>query len=302
MEEVPKRASLRTEFVLGGLKVEAGLFKVHGKPPEVPEYVTAGPNGHPLRAEQKVVRAPEGSVDEKADPLGVEETEAPRSDPGEYKQVLVEEKSGVEVEKEDVRRGVRREDGTFVDLTDHLARIEEEAKLEAVEVLKFIDRRRVPRDRIRSAYYVALGGPLGLELQRTLYEAMKEGNRVAVVRWTKRSGQTLGILTPHPSGAVEILELAWHAEMRAPNAECLAHLHAQVTRGEVDRARELIESMAGKRVDLDAYEDRRWKALAELNARAEAGELDDYVMEPEEVEEEMASLERLLAESLPSAA
>lgn len=296
MGEVEK-ASVRTQFRLGELVVPAAMFKVIGDPPGKREYETAGPNGHPLRAVAAVGAAPEGETP-KADPLGVSPTSAPRSTPGEYRQVLVEETTGVEVPRDQVRRGIRR-DGTFVDLTEHLERIEEEAKLEAIEILTFIDRRNVPRERIVGSYFTALGGTLGLALARALLEAMRESGRVAVIRWTKRKGQTLGVLIPHASGALEALELAWAVQVRTPNAECLAHLRAEVTQGEVDQAVELIHEMSGKRADLDDLRDLRWQRIEELFVRAEEGELDDYKLEPEERPEEMADLEKLLADALP---
>lgn len=314
MEEV-KKASTKTQLRIGEVKVDIGLYKAIGDPPKSKSYETAGPNGHPLRAVQKVVEAP---VEEQApdDPLGVrldpgseapmpgdadavaEGAGLPRSDPGAYRQILVEEVTGDEVPKDAIRRGIRRDDGTFVDLTDQLVKIEEDSRLEAMEILHFEDDRHVPSERVIGSYFVGSGGTDAPRVLRVLREALADERRVAVVRWTKRKGQTLGVLRPHPSGGLLAIELAWSAQARRPNAACLAHLRAEVTTGEVEQARNLVRAMHGKRADLDTLTDRRWQAENELLARAEEGELDAFEIQPEEAEDEMADLEELLAKSI----
>lgn len=297
MEEV-ERASVRTNIRLGAIAYPAAMFKTHGDPPGKINFETAGPNGRPLRTQDVAEAAPADEVP-KDDPLGVTPDPAPRSEPGRYRRVLVEEGTDVEVPRDQVRKGIRRDNGDFVDLTGYLEEIEDEAKLEEIEIIGFIDRRNVPRDRILGSYYVAVGGDSdGLAFGRVLHETLGQASRVAVLRWTKRKGQTVGVLAPHPSGALVALELAWYAQMRAPNQECLAHLRADVTQGEIDATRELIDAMAARRDDLDDLRDSRWSAIEALVARADAGELDAYELKPEPVPAEMESLEDLLRASL----
>src|SRR5690606_12258512 len=98
----------------------------------------------------------------------------------------------VEEPKPEYRLGVRKADNSLVDVTDQLERIEEEAKLEAVEVLGFIDRRRIPRERIQGSYYLGTEG--APRLFAILLRVLRGNNRAGIVRWTKRKGQTLGVL------------------------------------------------------------------------------------------------------------
>lgn len=301
MQEV-KRATVTTILSLGLVEADVKLYKATGRGGGDPSFQTAGPNGHPLRAEKRAAAA-EVAETEKADPLGVMEdegdgtvvppapppavTEDPgeerppidesavppvaESAPGEFKTVMVEEETGVEVEADAVRRGVRRDDGTFVDLTDRLTAIDEETKLEQVQVLDFIRRERVPRERIVGAYYLAAGGKASTRVLRVLYEGMRRAERVAIVRWTKVKGQSFGLLVPHGSGALVVLEAVFADAARKPNAACLAHMRASVTEKSVDRAVELIESMNAPPSALDDYLDRRKQLQRELEEKAREG-------------------------------
>lgn len=177
------------------------------------------------------------------------------------------------------RKGIRKADGAFVDLTDAIAEITEKSTLEEMRVVSFIDTRHVPRERILSAYYLAGdSGGKGLpptRLLATLMRAMRSQERVAVVRFSKRVGQTLGILTPRRDGSIVLLELAYAAQERKPNPTCLAANQVDVREGDVQGAIALINAMAGKRESLDSIRDPRLTMEMELIARAEAGELDE---------------------------
>jgi Ku protein len=319
--ETVKRASVKTELRLGFASAEVGLYKTKAGDPKSRPWDKAGPNGHPLRMEAKPVEA---APDEgNADALGVTPVreEPPPTDPGPEaetppvdepparssggesvpattKNVLVEEETGEEVEPDEVRRGLRLDDGSFTDLTDLLETVEEESRAEGVEVLGFIRRERVPRERVVDSYFLGAENASGARLVRVLFEAMKETGRVAVVRWTKRKGQSLGILTPRGDGAMVVLELAFAEVCRAPNAKCLAHLQAEVSRGIVEQAQTLIESMEWSPDRLDEVRNRRIELEQELIDRAEAGRIKGHKVEPEKKDAEIADLGDVLARSI----
>lgn len=322
MQEV-KKASVRTTLSLGLVEADVKLYKTTGKGEKDPTFTTAGPNGYPLRAEQRA-REAEVEETEKADPLGFAEDDGTAvppaapvvedpgpetvppaesssvvvgSAPGTFKTVMVEEETGVEVEPDDVRRGVRLDDGSFVDLTSRLAAIDEETKLDRIQVLDFIRRERVPRERIVGSYYLAADSKSSPRVLRVLYEGMKRAERVAIVRWTKVKGQSLGLLVPTGSGALVVLECVFADAARKPNAACLAHMRASVTEKQVDRAVELIESMNAPPSALDGYFDRRAQLQRELAEKAEEGaDLGDFAV-VEEPAEAVRSLDELLVAS-----
>jgi DNA end-binding protein Ku len=303
MEEV-KRASLTTKLKLMGIEAPVSLYKASGEKKRE-DLETAGPNGGALRAE-KVAAEDEAPAERKDTPLPPVPEAAPASAPGRYAQALIEEGSGEVVGPDDVRKGIRLEDGTFVDLTAHLERAAEETALQALEVITFIRREQVPRDRIRQSYYVAAGDGEGFPpapLLRALMEAMKAAGRVGVVRWTKaQKGQTLGVLVVHASGALEVLELEWAENMRLPNARCLSHLHAEVSVAQVDRTVELITAMSGGRSDLDDLQDARAQIEERVIADARAGKLEGVeTVEAPAPDEGMEDLEKVLAASVEEA-
>lgn len=322
MQEV-KRASKTTTLGLGLVEAPVKLFKTTGDEPGAPSFVTAGPNGKPLRMEQRAAEARVEDTPPDGDPFGLSEedetvvppaepsvtvdpgSEAPvssgsvSSSPGEFKSVMVEEDTGVEVEPEDVRRGIRTPEGEFVDLTDALAAVDEECKEERLQVLDFIRRERLPRERIVGSYYLGAGAAgYAPRVLRILYESMRRSERVAVVRWTKAKGQSLGFLVPHQSGALVVLEVAFAAAARKPNAACLAHMKAEVSDQHVDRAMTLIESMNAPPSALDDYENRRTQLQGELAEKALAGtfKAEDFAVE-EEPAQEVTRLDELLRES-----
>lgn len=314
MEQV-KRASVKTELRLGFASAAVGLYKTKGGDPKTRRWDKAGPSGGALRMEARPAEAP--PEESPADALGVVpvQEEPPPADPGPeempppehhavgeepgsvpatVRNVLIEEGTGKEVAPEDVRRGLWLDDGEFVDLTDHLERVEEESRVEALEVLGFLRRERVPRERVVDSYFLAAEDGAGARLARVVYEAMKESGRVAVVRWTKRKGQSLGVLTPRGDGALVVLELAFAEVCRAPNAKCLSHLQAEVSRDVVEQAQGLIESMSWSPDQLDEIRNRRVELEQELLDGAERGKVKADVVAPERPAAEIADLAALL--------
>lgn len=200
------------------------------------------------------------------------------------------------------RKGIRKADGVFVDLTDEIEEIAERSTLEEMRVVSFIDVRHVPRERIIGSYYLAGDDLQGLlpptRLLAVLMRAMRASSKVALVRFSKRKGQTLGVITSQRSGALLLLELAYSAQERSPNPRCLAHAKVEPREGEVEGALELIQSMAGKRDSLDGIRDARLVMEDELIARAEAGELDEYELTGDAAEDhEIDQLGQLLAQA-----
>lgn len=289
MRQKATRASTTTQLVLGAVTAEVALLKTTGDPEKLPEFVRAGPSGGELRKESRLVRAVEAP---KADPLGTvaasataetwtafQDTFDPdvNEDAAEYRDVLVEDGTGYVVgENEEVRRGIRDEFGMFIDLSEHLVRIEAETKLEAMRVEAFIRVEQVPRERVTGSYYLATSDGNGAKVLRLVYEAMRKTKRVAVVKLTKRTRQSLGVIVPHgATGTLMLLELAWDAQWREPGSRALQHLTpaADVSFAEVEAAIRLVEALSDSRVALDEMEDDAVRLRTDLVGAALDGEL-----------------------------
>lgn len=279
----------RTTLALGSVSTPIALYRTVGEPKDA-KYDTAGPNGGELHYEEKAEESPPEEA-EATDPLATDpeayiglpiktDERLPQdtavvtglATPGRYRRVLVEEGTGVEVEKADVRRGVRQPDGCFVDLTDGLREIDDKTKLEQMRVVSFIRVEQVPRDRITGAYWVAPGAPGGAKVLALLRKAMRTTRRVAVVKWTKRSRQALGVMVAHHSGALQVLEVAFAALVRKPDDKVLSPSHVPVTDTELAAAVALVKAMSDSVMSLDELEDDAVVLRRELLEKAAAGE------------------------------
>lgn len=315
----------RTKFVFGAVKCDVILHGTVAEAPKLKDYATAGPNGRPLRRVERAVRAevadtPVGetvAVEERARPLKVSGVEvepvathepapAPVTNgsppvpeawrdtgPGRFAAVLIEEPGEGETEEdmpallpENLRRGLRLEDGTFVDLTAELADIEAKSKLETMEVISTLDVGQVPRNRVQGSYYVSFepvrDGDGNPGVLRALYEGMRKSRRAPVVKWTAKTKQSLGVMTVNAkTGTLELLKLAFAEDVRAPGAKQLAHLQAKVYVEEVDAFAELLLAYSETRSEgLDAVRDDARELREELEERAREGSVGDFVVPP----------------------
>jgi non-homologous end joining protein Ku len=328
MAQAATKAAVSTTLAIEQVEVEVGLYATTSKPGEVCKFDTAGPNGGKLKYEQRAVatppkdQEPEAEPTGKADPLAEDpgpelatadrlremattaermaETVETRQD-GEFRQVLVEEDTGEVVEPGDVRRGVRLDNGSFIDCTDQLLEIEEQTKLDEMRVVSFIDVGQVPRDRVLASYYVGTNDPGALPALKLLREAMRDARRAAVVRWSSRSRQSLGVivagLDPDGRQVLKALKLAWAEDFRpAPNRAQLDGV--EVGDAMVEQGHALVRAMSDTRESLDDLRDDALTLREELKARAEAGEMDVQVVEPRFARDETQDVSDALEASL----
>lgn len=279
------RASTRTVLRVGEVEAPVGLFKITTDPKarkwDTPpdEGSAAAAKGSPLAERPSEGRGSSGSARAGSGSAATPPPPKPK--------------------------GVIKPDGAFVDLTEQIKAVAEATTLDSLEVISFIDYRQVPRERIVGAYYVGAGeGGGGFSPSRViglLYQALKLRDRAAVVRWGKRTRSSVGVMVPHRSGALLVLEMAYAEHILAPNAACLTHQHLEYPEGQVERVAELIDAMAGKRDSLDGIRDYRADLEEQLVERAMLGEEDDFTPPPAAVDEEAASLGDLLEASIREA-
>lgn len=315
MAPASSKAATRTTLVVAGIKAEVGLFTTEAKPSALADFDRAGPHGGKLVMETKAVEVKEDELsagDEavRMDPLAedpgpideapIEEPPAPKAvTEGEYRNVLVEEGTGEEVAPEQVRRGVRLDDGRFIDLTEQIDAIQERTKLDRMEVVSFFDIGQIQRERISGSYYIAAADKTAPHTLRALYEGMRKRRRAAIVKLTKRSRQSLGVIVASSKRKSLILhELIWQEDFRAAPEKALAIQQAIVSEREVAATCKLIDAMADTREALDELRDDAIALREELRARAEAGEMDVRVVEPVAVEAAEDDLEAALEASL----
>lgn len=322
-EEKAERIAASTTLSWGAVSAPVGLIKVAGKPQAAPEFVKAGPHGQPLeraaveggqrvKFEEPAVEEPERvmvamtgrTVEDPDDPLSVGPVAPlPPLEEGDESRVVtvgvVEEGYDKELAEEDVRRGMRTTVGEFIDLTDQLDAIDKVTKLEEMRITGFVRRERVPRIQIIGSYYLAATGPGAPKVLSLLHDAMHAEQRVAVVKWTKRTAQSLGVIIPTHEGLLVVLELEWHENCRMPGPRALAHVGTAHTAEEMEAACELLREM-GESPDLICEQrDDRLRLRQELVKRTLEGKLGGFsVPEPPTAPEEADLAAQLRASAL----
>lgn len=321
MADAARRSSANTELFIGTFNMAVGLYGTQAKPEKTQEFDTAGPNGGRLKYARRAAAAPvsdevtdlpdQGVT---GDPFGEQlaaATAAAAAEPapvepaasapveGEFQQYLVEEGTGKEVRPEEVRRGVRLEDGRFVDCTMQLAAIVERTKLDRIDAVVSIDSTQIRRERVIGAYYLGGQDAESIEKMRVLYESLRDRREVVVVKYTTRSRQQLGIVAPNAKTGTLILQsLVFAEDWREPPAKAVAIQKVAVDRSHVEMMSQLLGALHGRVDDLDEQGDDAVRLRAELRARALAGEMTAEVVEPLPELEEMPSLEEALKASV----
>lgn len=222
--QVAVRASSTTELAFGLLRApEIKLFKTTGDETELAKFDgRAGPRGgrletryRPVEGADVAIPAPPvaGRVDiEMHAPEWARRPPVAEVPTEPFTVEVVDGKPETEVTSEDVRRGLWV-DGKFVDCTEQLDVIEEETKLERMWVESFIPARNVPRHWITASYYVAPSDRYGLHVLGLLYAAVRAKDRAAIVRWTAKTRQSLGVLRATPDGLV-VHKVVWGEQVR----------------------------------------------------------------------------------------
>lgn len=286
----------RSTLVIGGVKAEVALLKTSQKPRDA-QYETRRveeaavveasqdasivrtADGQGMSAEEARARAATTGHDDMAigDPLGAEPS-APEPTGG-FDPLPAEpapDEAAAAAAEPTIQRGVTGPGGVFVDLTDELEAIDERTRLEAMEVEATVARNAVPSERVRDSHYVAPAGEGAPKVLALLWRALRESNKAALVRWTKRTNQALGALVARGSATdphLVLLELEWEANVQEvpPRARLLPAM-ALVSESEVVAAKDLVDAWHEPPSVFEDVRDERAAQRAELlNGARESG-------------------------------
>lgn len=309
MASASSKAASVTTLRIGKVEIGVGLFTAHADPKKkLVEFDTAGPSGGVLKMRAVARPAPVEEAVERSDPFGgdlfgapppeTDEAPAPVAMPdGQYGQELVEEGTGEVVAPQDVRRGVRLADGSFIDCTAELAKIDKDTKLDGMTVIGFVDSTAISRERVRNAYWLGAMDEKAPFALRIVYEGVKARRRVALVKVTQRSRQKLGVIGWR-GPALMFYELVWSEDLRDAPAKALAIQKVSVSEQAVANMSALIDAMS---VPPSAVAEIRDDAIAlreELHERALRGEIEATAADVVALEEDndlMAQIEASLA-------
>ncbi|RYG12891.1 MAG: Ku protein, partial [Burkholderiales bacterium] len=166
-------------------------------------------------------------------------------DPVGYKRI--NKKTGREIEKENIVKGIEWEDGQYVVLSQEEIATAYPRTTQTIEIETFVDADEVPFVYLERPYYVAPAGR-GDKVYALLREALKQTNKVGIATVVIQTKQHLAVLIP--CGPALVLNLLrWGGEIRSwedlklPPASAKA---AGLKDTELKMAKQLIADMSGE--------------------------------------------------------
>ena len=218
-------------------------------------------------------------------------------DPVGYRRI--NKRTGKEIEKEDIVRGVKVDSGGYVVLSDDEIKAAYPKTTQTIEIESFTHAGEIPFTQLEKPYYLEPIGK-GEKVYALLREAMLEAGVIGIARVVLHTKEYLAALIP-TRPALMLNTLRWASEIRPWNEiELPAEGRKSLKEGELKLARQLIDSMTEK-WHPQRYEDKFTHAVHALVAkRVKAGRTQE--VEPMEAaatsESNVVDLSELLAKSL----
>ena len=192
-------------------------------------------------------------------------------DPVGYKRV--NKKTGEEIDKDNIVKGIEWHDGQYVVLTPEEIAAAYPRSTQTIEIESFVDADDVPFVYLERPYYVA---PInkGEKVYALLRESLKQSNKIGIAKVVIQTKQHLAVLIP--CGPALILNLLrWGGEIRSWEDLKLPPVDAKaagIKDSELKMARQLIDDMSGQ-WSADQFRDSfRDEIMKLVESKARAGE------------------------------
>lgn len=203
-------------------------------------------------------------------------------DPVGYKRV--NKKTGKEITKENIVKGLAYEEGQYVVLTDEEIAAAYPRTTQTIEIETFVDNTEIPFVYLERPYYVA---PInkGQKVYALLRDTLHKTGRVGIARVVIQTKQHLAVLVPSGPGLVLNL-LRWGADIRSweglnlPPAGAKA---AGLTDRELSMAKQLVDDMTSKWKPENFRDSFKDEIMALVDKKVKAGKT-ETVLQPEETE------------------
>lgn len=199
-------------------------------------------------------------------------------DPVGYKRV--NKKTGKEITKENIVKGVQYEDGKYVVISPEEIEAVFPKTTQTIEIERFIDAAEMPFIFLERPYYVA---PLAKseKVYALLRETLVDTNKIALAKVVIATKQHLAALVP--SGPVLVLNLLrWGDEVKTLDSlELPGAGRKSVTAAELKMAKQLVAEMTGKWDPEDFKDEFRHQVMKLVDKKVKAGDT-ETVLQPEE--------------------
>ncbi len=209
-------------------------------------------------------------------------------DPVGYKRV--NKVTGEEVGKEHIVKGVAYEKGRYVVLSEEEIRAAHPKSTQTIDIFAFVDSEQIPLPHIETPYYLA---PVkrGEKVYALLRETLIDTGKVALANVILHMRQHLAALMPLESALVLVL-LRWPSEVRSLETLELGSetVDAELTKGEKEMARRLVEDMTAKWQPKDYHDNFQEKIMQLVDKKAQEGKIENVETEAGEEERKSADI------------
>ncbi|MDH6170173.1 DNA end-binding protein Ku [Variovorax boronicumulans] len=200
-------------------------------------------------------------------------------DPVGYKRI--NKKTGKEIARENIVKGVEYEDGEYVVLSDKEIADAYPKTTQTIEIETFVPANGIPFVYLERPYYVA---PInkGAKVYALLRETLQRSGRVGVARVVIQTKQHLAVLVPVGPGLVLNL-LRWGADIRPWTDLPLPSEDAKkagLTDRELKMAEQLVDDMSGDWDPLEFKDEFKDEILRLVDRKVKAGQT-ETVTQPE---------------------
>jgi DNA end-binding protein Ku len=199
-------------------------------------------------------------------------------------QKRVDPSTGDEVAYEDIVKGFELTPDRYVVVEPGELETLQPKKTKTIEIEDFVELSEIDPIFYDHPYYLAPGAG-GSKPYRLLVEAMRETGRVAIARVVIRSKEALVALRPMDDHVLGMSTMLFPDEIVDPDGidEISDTTDVEVTKRELDIAKQLVESLAGA-FDSSKYHDTYRQEVLDLIERKAAGE--EIAVQPATDEEE----------------
>ena len=199
-------------------------------------------------------------------------------------QKRVDPSTGDEVAYDDIVKGFELTPDRYVVVEPGELETLQPKKTKTIEIEDFVELSDIDPIYYDHPYYLAPGTG-GAKPYRLLVEAMRETDRVAVARVVIRSKEALVALRPMDDHVLGMSTMLFPDEVVDPDGidEISATADVEVTKRELDIAKQLVESLAGP-FEASKYHDTYRQDVLDLIERKAAGE--EIAVQPAADEEE----------------
>jgi len=191
-------------------------------------------------------------------------------DPVGYKRV--NKRTGKEIERDDIVKGIRQDDGDYVVLSEEEIRAAYPVSTQTIEIERFVPASEIPFTYLEKPYYLSPIGK-GEKVYALLRDAMAQAKVVGIARVVMHTKERLAALIAD-GDALLLNTIRWAEEIR-PRSEIefppVGKGASQAKESELKMAGQLIRDMSGE-WNPDDYTDKFTHAIHELAAqRVKAG-------------------------------